>query len=149
MTHTSTRSVVSRDRRVDILPKAMAELWSRTSMLKEFWDVVQTVGNWPGAAITRDRHGLCLTLNAVNVGHLDWDGRLVLPFGPEMRNQLVNEKMAHRDPDRTDMEYAIVDVRTADDVRRALWLLRFAYLVGDSRRDVCTCVAAREPVTQL
>ena len=149
MTHTSTHSAVSRDRRVDILPNAMAELWSRTSMLKEFWDVVQAVGAWPGAVIMRDRRGLCLTLNGVKLGHLDWDGRLVLPFGPAMRNQLVIEKMADRNPDQTGMDYAILDIRAAADVHRGLWLLRFAYLVGDARRDACAGVAVQEPVAQL
>jgi hypothetical protein len=142
MVQTITRSVASREHRVDILPNAMAALWSRTSMLKEFWNLVQAVGTWPGAAITRDRRGLCLTLNGVTLGHLNWDGRLVLPFGPEMRNQLVIEKMANRDRGPADMEYAILDVRTADDVHRVLWLLRFAYLAEDARRDTCANVAA-------
>jgi len=144
MTHTITRSAVSRNHRVDILPNAMAALWSRTSLLKEFWDVVQAVGTWPGAAISRDRRGLCLAVNGVKLGHLDWDGRLVLSFGPEMRNQLVAEKMANRHLGQADREYAILDVRTADDVRRALWLLRFAYLIQDAKQDACASVAARE-----
>jgi hypothetical protein len=147
MTHIITRSVVSSDHRVDILPNAMAALWSRTSMAKEFWDVVQEVGTWPGAMITRDRRGLCLTLSGVKIGHLDWDGRLTLPFGPEMRNQLVAEKMVNRDLGQANMEYAILDVRTADDVHRALWLLRFAYLIQDAKRDACASIAAREPAT--
>jgi hypothetical protein len=149
MKHTITRSAVSRNHHVDILPNAMAVLWSRTSMSKDFWNVVQAVGTWPGAAITRDRRGLCLTLNGVKLGHLDWDGRLVLPFGPEMRNQLVAEKMANRDPDQANMEYAMLDVRTADDVHRALWLLRFAYLIQDAKQDACASITAREPVTTL
>lgn len=149
MTLTMTRSVVSPDHRVDILPNAMASLWSRTSMLREFWDVVQAVGTWPGAVITRDRRGLCLTLNGVKLGHLDWDGRLVLPFGPEMRDELVAEKMANRDPDQAQMECAILEVRTADDVHRALWLLRFAYLIEDAKRDACANVVAQKPDTAL
>jgi len=147
--HTITRSVVPRDHRVDILPNAMAALWGRTSLSKEFWDLVQAVGTWPGAAITRDRRGLCLTLDGVKLGHLDWDGRLVLPFGPETQNQLVAEKMADRDPGQADKKYAILDVRTADDVHRALWLLRFAYLVEDAKQDTCVSVAAWEPGTAL
>ena len=149
MTHTTTRSGFSRDRRVQILPNAMAALWSRTSMLKEFWDIVQAVGTWPGAVITRDRRGLCLTLNGVQLGHLDWDGRLVFPFAPEMRNELVAEKMAHRYPNQADMECAVLDVRTADDVDRALWLLRFAYLIADSKENLCALIAAQAPFIQL
>jgi len=102
-------------------------------MFKEFWNLVQAVGTWPGAAVTRDRSGVCLTVNGVKLGHLDWDGRLVLPFGPEMRNRLVVEKMAHRDYDHPDSGLAVLDIRTREDVDQALWLLRFAYLVGDSK----------------
>ena len=149
MTHTSTHSVVSRDRRVDILPNAMAELWSRTSMLKEFWDVVQAVGTWPGAAITRDRRGLCLKLNTVTLGHLDWDGRLVLPFAPQMRDEILAPQAVHRQPEPADTRHSTFDVRTANDVIPALSLLRFAYLTADANHDLCACVAAREPVTQL
>jgi hypothetical protein len=132
MTQTITRSVVSHDHRVDILPNAMAALWSRTSMLKEFWDIVQAFGAWPGAAITRGRRGLSLTLDGVKLGHLDWDGRLVLSFGTEMRNEIVAPMMANLGPDPGDIKDAILDVRTADGVDRALWLLRFAYLVTDT-----------------
>jgi len=149
MTHTITRSDFSRDRRVDILPNAMAALWSRTSMLKEFWDVVQAVGTWSGAAITRDRRGLCLMLNGVKLGHLDWDGRLVLPFGPKMRDELVAPRTANLDPDPADTGRSIFDIRTAADVNRALSLLRFAYLIADSKQDTCTRVASQQPLTQL
>jgi hypothetical protein len=139
MTSTITSSV---DPHPDILPNAITALWSGTSMSKEFWDVVQEVRTWRGAAITRDRRGLCLTLNSAQLGHLDWNGRLALPFGPEMQNQLVAEKMAKRDFDQADMEHAIIDVRTTDDVHRALWLLRFAYLVQNAKRDTCASVAS-------
>ena len=117
-------------------------------MLKEFWDVVQAVGTWPGAAITRDRRGLCLRLNTVTLGHLDWDGRLVLPFAPLMRDEIVAGRMATRDPEQADTGYATFEVRTAKDVDRALSLLRFAYLTADAKHDLCASVAAQEPVTQ-
>ena len=127
----------------------MAVLWSRTSMLKEFWDVVQAFGTWPGAAITRDRRGLCLTLDGVRLGHLDWDGRLALPFGPQMRNQLVADKLATRDLGQPSNGLAILDVRTADDVRRALWLLRFGCSIEDAKQDACASVAVPDPGARL
>jgi hypothetical protein len=141
-----TRSVISPDHRVDILPNAMAALWSRTSILKEFWEVVQTVGNWPGAGIVRDRRGLRLTINGVKLGHLDWDGRLVLPFGPKMRDELVTEKMANRD---RDTGRSFIDIRTAADVNRALWLLRFAYLIADSKENTCAIGLPYEPSASM
>jgi hypothetical protein len=62
-----------------------------------------------------------------------------------MRNELVAEKIANRGPEQADMEYATLDVRTADDVHRGLWLLRFAYLIEDAKRDACASVTARQP----
>jgi hypothetical protein len=118
-------------------------------MLKEFWAIVQAVGSWTGTAITRDRRGVCLTLDGVKLGHLDWDGWLVLPFEAEMRNQIVAEKLAHRDPGQPDTGHAILNIRTADDVDRALWLLRIAYLIQDAKQGACTSVATLEPVIAL
>jgi hypothetical protein len=118
-------------------------------MLKEFWDVVQTVGTWSDTAITRDRRGLCLMLNDVKIGHLEWDGRLVLPFGPEMRDELAIPGTGDLDPDPTDASRSIFNIRTAADVNRALWLLRSAYLIADSKRDPCARVASQEPLLQL
>lgn len=109
-------------------------------MMKEFWDLVQAVGTWPDAAITRDRRGLCLTLNGAKLGHLDWDGRLVLPFGPEMRDELVAPRTAIRDSDQPVAGRSTFDIRTAADVNHALSLLRFAYLIGASKVDACACV---------
>lgn len=110
---------------------------------------MQTVGTWSGAVITRDRRGLCLTVNGVKLGHLNWDGRLVLPFGPEMRDELVAPTTANLDLDPADTSRSIFDVQTAADVDRALWLLRFAYLIADPKKDTCAMVAAQEPLTQL
>jgi len=118
-------------------------------MLKEFWEIVQTVGSWSGTAITRDRRGLCLMLNGVKLGHLDWDGRLVLPFGPEMRDELAIPGTARLDPDPTDASRSIFIVRTPDDVNRALWLLRSAYLIADSKKDTCAMFASEGSLPQL
>jgi hypothetical protein len=135
MIRTCIDSVVSRDRRLVILPTAMARLWSHTSWLSEFWDVVQVFGAWSGAAIIEDRHGLRLTLSGVDLGHLRWGGRLVLPFGPNVRNALVAEKMARIEPERPNANKVVLDIRNATDVNRALSLLRLAYLISDSDRN--------------
>jgi len=111
-------------------------------MLKEFWDVVQTVGMWSGTAIMRDRRGLCLMLNDMKLGHLDWDGRLVLPFGPEMRDELAAPETVKLDPDPADPSRSIFNIRTAGDINRALWLLRSAYLIAEPKQDICPNIAA-------
>jgi hypothetical protein len=114
-------------------------------MLKEVRHLLETIGAWPDVAIAPGRNGLCLTLRGVPLGHLRWNGRIVLPFGPEMGDRLVAEKMATRDPDRPDTRRAVFDVRTVADVDRAIWLLRLAYLSGDPKVDVCAAGVADPP----
>jgi hypothetical protein len=110
---------------------------------------VQTVGTWAGARITRDRGGLGLTLNGANLGHLDWDGRLVLPFKPEIRDELVAKKISHHVVDHPENGRSIFDIQNAPDVDRALLLLRFAYLIADTKQSSDAIVAAQGPSIQL
>jgi hypothetical protein len=106
-------------------------------MLKEAWELVQAIRDWPGIAIVPDRRGLCFALQDVTLGHLRWDGRLDLPFGPEVRDRLIAEEMGTLDPDRPDSGRLVFDVRTTGDVDRAVWLLRLAFLRLDSKVRVC------------
>jgi len=131
--HPVTKPDVSWDPQPDALSVNSADLaylWSRTSLLKEVWDVVRAVKAWPGLKISPNSSGLCLTLNGVTLGHVRWDGRIDLPFGPELRDRLVAEEMASHDPvtDRL-----VFDVRNTADVDRAVWLLRLAYLNVDPK----------------
>jgi len=105
-------------------------------MLKEMWDVVQAVGAWPGIAIATDPNGLCVVLRGVTLGHLRWNGRIDLPFTPELGDRLVAEQMATRDPES---DRVVIDVRTGADVDRAVWLLRLAYLKASPKVQVCGC----------
>src|SRR5580698_8901961 len=89
MMNSQTSSVVSGRRQIVLLPTEAALLWSRTSLLREFWDIVQTVGAWPGAAITEDRGGLRLAVNGVELGRLNWAGQLVVAVGAEARRVIV------------------------------------------------------------
>src|SRR5476651_967837 len=132
MMRSNIDSVVSSNRQVIILPTAMALVWARTSLIREFWDVVQAVGSWSGAMIIQDRKGLRFTLNHVELGELNWGGQLIIGFGPKARNAIVAEKMARVDPDQPDAHRVLIDIRNASDVNRALTLLRLAYLTLDS-----------------
>jgi hypothetical protein len=126
-----TQPDISRDPRQAALFTTLGEaayLWSRTSLLKEVWDVVRAVKAWPGLTISPNWSGVCLALRGVSLGHVRWDGRIDLPFGPELRDRLVAEEMASRDPDTDGLMF---DVRTTADVGRAVWLLRLAYLNVD------------------
>lgn len=132
MNNSITQPDVSRDAQRSVLagpPAEVAYLWSRTNLLKQVWDVVQTVKAWPGVAITSNRTGLCLALRGVTLGHVRWNGRIDLPFGPELRDRLVEEQMASHDPDT---DRLVFDVQAAADVDRAVWLLRLAYLSAES-----------------
>jgi hypothetical protein len=128
----------SRQTRTNVLSAesaALAYLWTRTPILKEVWDVVDAVGAWPGATIAPDHDGLSLMLRGVTLGHLDWNGRLDLPFRPEVRDRLVAEEMASLDPDRAETNGVVFVVRSGVDVDRAIWLLRLEYLIVDANAD--------------
>lgn len=106
-------------------------------MLIQVWEFLQAVGGWPDLTISTDPSGLCIGIQDVTLGHLRWNGRLELPFGPEVGKRLIAEEMAAPDPDRPDTGRLVFDVRTLADVDRAVWLLRLAYLSLDANRRVC------------
>lgn len=139
MRQANTQSPVSRDSPQEVLPApsaAMAAyLWSRTGRLKEILDVVRAARAWPGVAIRVDRAGLCLTLDGVKLAHLQWNGRIDVPFGPQMRDRLVAEGMASRDFTRPEAQQVVFVLGTKADVDRALWLLRLAYLSVEPSAD--------------
>jgi hypothetical protein len=140
MNHSLTKIDLLRKPQMELLPAqtaAMAALWSRTGLLKEISEIVHAVAAWPEVRITPSRIGLCLTLGNMTLGRLRWNGRIDLPFGPNALRPLMAELMVDRDPDQPDSERAVFDVRGMADVDRAVWLLRFAYLIGDSKVDVC------------
>jgi hypothetical protein len=112
-----------------------ASRWSCPSLPKEVWDVVHTVGRWPDLAIVPDRSGLCLSLRGVTLGHLSWDRRVDLQFGPEVRARLADEELARRDPDMGDSDGIGLVLRTEADVDHAVWLLKLAYCSVDLRLD--------------
>jgi hypothetical protein len=115
----------------------MAMFWSRTGMLQEVREIVYAVAAWPEVRITPSRTGLCFTLGNVTLGHMRWNGRIDLPFGPNVLRPMLAEWMVDRDPDQPDSERAVFDVQSMADVDHAIWLLRFAYLIGDSKVNVC------------
>jgi hypothetical protein len=107
---------------------AMGRLWSRTRLLKEVSGLLQIVGNWAGMQIAPNHKGICLSLGGVILGQVRWNGRIDLPFEPEVGKRLVAEDLACRDPDS---HHVVFIVRTEADVERAVWLLRLAYLSVD------------------
>jgi hypothetical protein len=140
MNHSFTKADAFRKPQQELLlaqAASAAALWSRTGMLKEISEIVHVVAAWPEVRITPSRSGLCLTLGNVTLGRLRWNGRIDLPFTPNVLRPLMAESMVERDLDEPDSERAVFEVRGMADVDRAVWLLRFAYLIGDSKVDVC------------
>jgi len=109
----------------------MSFLWSRTRKFKQIWEVVQAVCNWPGVTVAPDTDGVCVLANGLALGRLRWDALLELSFGLEARDRLLAEAMAHPDPEDPQSGRIVFDVRTSEDVERAVWLLRLAYLNPD------------------
>jgi hypothetical protein len=127
-------------------PVTISFLWGRTSKVKEVWEVLQAVTAWPGVTVSSNSDGVCFALNNVTLGHLRWDARLELPFGPEVGERLLTEAMADPDPDHPESGRIVFDVRTPHDVDHAVWLLRLAYLSTESNLPVCGTRAARPAV---
>lgn len=97
-------------------------------MLVQVWEFVQAIGEWPDLTISTNPCVLCIALHDVTLGHLRWNGRLELLFGPELRDPLIAEEMAALDPGQPDSGRLVFDLRTLRDMARAVWLLRLAYL---------------------
>jgi hypothetical protein len=115
-------------------PVRMPFLWTRTSKLKEVWDIVRTTRLWPDLAITADSSALCFTVNGFSMARLSWDGRLDLPFGQEVLDEIMAVETAGRNSNR-----AVFQVQTDADVDRAIGFLRLAYLIVDSKSPlVCS-----------
>jgi hypothetical protein len=119
-----------------VLPITMASLWSRTNLIRELWDIVQSVAAWRGARIVESRGGLTLAVNDVNLGHLKWGGQLVLGFGLEARTAIADETIGCNEPDQWG-DVMVFNIRCASDVDRALCLLRFSYLISELDRNEC------------
>jgi len=110
----------------------MGRVWSRTSKLKVVWDIAHAIGDWHGVAFAPGRSGLSISLSGVTLGHLDWNGRLDLPFGPEVCKRLVEEEMASFD---TSADCVMLNIQSAADLDRATCLLRLAYLIMDPQGE--------------
>jgi hypothetical protein len=115
-------------------PAAMPFLWTRTSKLDEVWEIVRATRMWPKVAIAADSSGLCFSVTGNSLGHLNWEGRLDLPFAPAVLGELLAQDQADDNPNRS-----FFQVQTKADVDRAVSLLRLAFLTIDSKSPgMCT-----------
>jgi Family of unknown function (DUF5519) len=116
------------------LPEVMPFLWTRTSKLTEVWAIVRATRFWPDVVISTDSGGLCFAVAGYSMGHLDWDGRLDLPFATDVLDELMAVAPAGGNPG-----WAVFHVQTNADVDRAIAILRLAYLIVDSRKTRLCC----------
>lgn len=137
LTPANSSPAVSVENRLLVLPNAVAALWSRTSLVKEFWQIVQSVGAWPGARLLETPAGLTLAVHQVTLGHLEWGGQLVLTCGPEARIPIADEGMGRDQTEERDERVIVFNVCGPHGVDRALCLLRLAYLVSDLQPNDC------------
>ena len=128
---------------------AIGRLWSRTSQLKLTWDLVHAVGNWQHVKFMPDSSGLSISLGRITLGHLDWNGRLDLPLGPQARKRLVEEKMVVPDARYPGTECVMFLIRNDADVERAVWLLRLTHLIMESTASCGESCVKSLPVNQV
>jgi Family of unknown function (DUF5519) len=136
MISANTVSAGDRIRRPILLPTSMAIVWSRSSLLAEFWEIVQRFGAWPGASIAEDRSGLRFKVNGIELGRLNWGGQLRPIFGRHAARAIVAERMARVDTRHPGVDAVVLDIRDINDVDHALMLLGFSYLLLDSNHEI-------------
>jgi hypothetical protein len=91
--------------------------------------VVRRVTNWPGVETTTHPDGdVELRVGTGLLGYAHETGVVELAFSSAVRDQLLTEGRADRHHTDPRSSWVSLRVRTAEDIRDVLWLLRFAYL---------------------
>ena len=86
------------------------------------------VGSWNGLTIVPHRFGgREFRVGRREIGHIHGDALLDLPFPIRIRDQLIVEGRASRHHILPDTGWVSFRIRTAEDVRRAIDLLRLNY----------------------
>jgi len=112
--------------------------WSRTRFLNEFEQLITAVADWPGMMIHSNRDELQFVAGNSTVAQLRWNGRLDVLVPSELTDRLIVEAMAARDPHPSRNDRVVWTVRTHDDVQRAVWLLRLAYICSGEGQQMRT-----------
>ena len=91
--------------------------------------VVDRVAEWDGVeAMSCPDGSIELRVGGTALGQVSETGVVDLAFSPEIRDQLLTEGRADRHYAEPRSSWVSVRLRTAEDVRDVLWLLRLAYL---------------------
>jgi len=108
--------------------------------LQQFQD---ELSGWEQVSIHPHRFGgKEFRLGNAEVGHLHSDGVLDIPFTRKIRDELLHEELAERHRWLPDSGWTTFRIRSAADVKHAVWLMRLSYLRYMLRKNphsaVCT-----------
>jgi len=89
----------------------------------------QEVASWAGVSVHRHRFGgREFQLGAAEIGHIHPGGILDIPFPRSIRDALLAEGLASEHPWVPNSGWTSFRIRTEENFRHALWLLRLSYL---------------------
>lgn len=92
-------------------------------------DIESVVSSWPGIEIASHRFGgREFTLAGQEVGHLHGDRQADLPLPKRVRDVVVREGLTSKHHLYPESGWVTKYLDSEDDVERAVWLFRVAYL---------------------
>src|SRR4051794_27911154 len=103
-------------------------LWCRTRLVNEIGQVLHLIQAWRGVAVHCTCQGVEAAVGGVPFVDMRWDGRLVALFHRELHDHLPAEQLLECRPGEPCSDRIEWVVRKPEDVDRAVWLLRLAYL---------------------
>ncbi len=91
--------------------------------------IEEQVSQWPGIAVHPHRFGgREFGLGSAEVGHMHEGGIVDIPFPRAVRDALLDEGLAEEHHWVPNSGWTTFRVRSEEDVKHALWLLRLSYL---------------------
>ncbi len=92
-------------------------------------EVTDEVLSWPGVSRYPERFGgNAFRFNTAEVGHIHHGGAVHIPFPRPVHDELLAQGLAEIHPYAPDTGMVSFQIKTAEDVEHALWLMRLSYL---------------------
>jgi len=97
--------------------------------MKHLTRLEEEVSAWPQIAVHAHRFGgREFRFGSAEVGHVHKGGVVDIPFPRPVRDALLAEGLAEEHPWVPDSGWTTFHVRSEDDVKHAVWLIRLSYL---------------------
>lgn len=97
--------------------------------MKGLQSLEEEVSGWPQISVHAHRFGgREFRLGSAELGHMHQGGIVDIPFPRPLRNALVAEGLAQKHHWIPDSGWITFQVRTEDDLKHAVWLMRLSYL---------------------